>query len=84
MRLLGSVLRSGFWVSLPPLLQVIELDGRSDGPAVQQYLGEITGATSVPRVFIDGEHATLCMLRCACYAAAWVLLAWAAGGEERA
>lgn len=34
---------------------VIELDERNDGSQIQQALGQITGGTSVPRVFIDGE-----------------------------
>lgn len=31
---------------------VVELDLRSDGDAFQAALGELTGATSVPRVFV--------------------------------
>lgn len=36
---------------------VVELDNRSesDGAAIQDYLAEITGGRSVPRVFVDGE-----------------------------
>lgn len=34
---------------------VIELENRNDCSAIQQYLGQLTGGTSVPRVFIDGE-----------------------------
>lgn len=33
----------------------IELDNRDDGDSIQDVLGEITGARSVPRVFINGE-----------------------------
>ena len=33
---------------------VIELDERDDGSAFQTVLGQMTGATSVPRVFIGG------------------------------
>ncbi|XP_014241594.1 glutaredoxin-C4-like isoform X2 [Cimex lectularius] len=33
----------------------IELDGRDDGDQIQSVLGEITGARTVPRVFIKGE-----------------------------
>jgi glutaredoxin len=32
-----------------------ELDQRDDGPAVQTVLGQMTGATSVPRVFVGGK-----------------------------
>ncbi|XP_058463135.1 uncharacterized protein LOC131437660 [Malaya genurostris] len=32
-----------------------ELDQRNDGDEIQSILGEITGARSVPRVFINGE-----------------------------
>ena len=34
---------------------VVELDERDDGPANQAYLGELTGGTSVPRVFVGGK-----------------------------
>jgi len=34
---------------------VMELDTRGDGSDVQDYLQQITGGRSVPRVFIDGE-----------------------------
>ncbi|XP_063985763.1 uncharacterized protein LOC135166939 isoform X2 [Diachasmimorpha longicaudata] len=34
---------------------VIELDERDDADEVQDILGELTGARSVPRVFIKGE-----------------------------
>lgn len=33
----------------------IELDKRDDGDSIQDVLGEITGARSVPRVFVNGE-----------------------------
>ncbi|XP_031637774.1 glutaredoxin-C4 isoform X2 [Contarinia nasturtii] len=33
----------------------IELDKRDDGGDVQAALGEITGATTVPRVFVNGN-----------------------------
>ncbi|CAO1311473.1 unnamed protein product [Diamesa serratosioi] len=33
----------------------IELDRRSDGGEVQDALKELTGARSVPRVFVDGN-----------------------------
>ena len=33
----------------------IELDKRDDGDTIQAILGEMTGATTVPRVFVDGE-----------------------------
>uniref|UniRef100_U5ER65 Glutaredoxin-2, mitochondrial n=1 Tax=Corethrella appendiculata TaxID=1370023 RepID=U5ER65_9DIPT len=32
-----------------------ELDKRDDGSDIQAVLGQITGATSVPRVFINGK-----------------------------
>lgn len=35
--------------------KVIELDEREDGDAIQDYLGKLTGARSVPRVFIGGK-----------------------------
>ena len=35
--------------------KVVELDERDDGDAIQDYLGSITGARSVPRVFIGGR-----------------------------
>nr|XP_002125050.1 glutaredoxin-like [Ciona intestinalis] len=34
---------------------VMELDNRSDGSAIQDVLKEMTGARSVPRVFINGK-----------------------------
>lgn len=34
---------------------VIELDRRSDAEEIQAVLGEITGARTVPRCFIDGK-----------------------------
>ncbi|XP_015120831.1 glutaredoxin-C4 isoform X2 [Diachasma alloeum] len=34
---------------------VIELDQRDDADEVQDILGELTGARSVPRVFVKGE-----------------------------
>lgn len=36
-------------------MTVLELDQRDDGPAIQAYLGTLTGATSVPRVFVGGK-----------------------------
>lgn len=33
----------------------IELDQRDDGEEIQAILGEITGARTVPRVFVNGE-----------------------------
>ncbi|GAQ81896.1 hypothetical protein KFL_000940060 [Klebsormidium nitens] len=35
---------------------VVELDGREDGYAIQDALGELVGRRSVPQVFIDGFH----------------------------
>lgn len=37
-----------------PFLSV-ELDNRHDGAVIQAILGEITDATTVPRVFVDGK-----------------------------
>ena len=34
---------------------VVELDQRADGDAIQDVLGAMTGARSVPRVFIGGQ-----------------------------
>jgi len=33
----------------------IELDNRGDGGEIQAALGQITGATTVPRVFVNGN-----------------------------
>ncbi|XP_055706626.1 uncharacterized protein LOC129803838 [Phlebotomus papatasi] len=33
----------------------IELESREDGSEIQDVLGEITGARTVPRVFVKGE-----------------------------
>ncbi|XP_071956347.1 uncharacterized protein [Antedon mediterranea] len=35
--------------------EVVELDKRSDGDAIQNALAQITGARTVPRVFIKGK-----------------------------
>ena len=32
-----------------------ELDERDDGNEIQAYLGELTGASTVPRVFVGGK-----------------------------
>jgi len=34
---------------------VVELDERDDGNAIQDYLGQLTGGRSVPRVFVGGK-----------------------------
>jgi glutaredoxin 3 len=34
---------------------IVELDNRDDADAIQDYLNKITGARTVPRVFIDGK-----------------------------
>ena len=39
----------------PKSYKVIELDERQDGDAMQDILGQMTGARSVPRVFIAGK-----------------------------
>lgn len=36
-------------------MMVIELDQRSDAEDIQAVLGELTGARTVPRVFINGK-----------------------------
>lgn len=42
--------------SIDPLkLDVIELEKRPDCDEIQSYLREITGASSVPRVFVGGK-----------------------------
>ena len=33
----------------------VQLDQRSDGDAIQDYLLKLTGGRSVPRVFINGK-----------------------------
>jgi glutaredoxin 3 len=35
--------------------KVVELDQRDDGSDIQDYLLELTGGRTVPRVFIDSE-----------------------------
>ena len=35
--------------------KVLELDERDDCDAIQDYLGQLTGARSVPRVFVGGK-----------------------------
>ena len=35
-------------------LAVLEIDTRSDGDEIQGYMEQLTGARTVPRVFIDG------------------------------
>lgn len=35
--------------------KVIELDQRADGAAIQDYMLELTGGRTVPRVFIDSK-----------------------------
>lgn len=35
--------------------RVIELDQRQDGSSIQNLLGAMTGASTVPRVFINGR-----------------------------
>jgi glutaredoxin 3 len=35
--------------------KAIEIDGRPDETEIQQYLGSITGASTVPRVFVAGK-----------------------------
>ena len=33
----------------------LQLDQRDDGDEIQKVMGELTGATSVPRVFVGGK-----------------------------
>mmetsp|Transcript_9941 Transcript_9941/g.10970 ORF Transcript_9941/g.10970 Transcript_9941/m.10970 type:complete len:105 (-) Transcript_9941:113-427(-) len=35
--------------------KVVEIDQRDDCSAIQDYLGQLTGARSVPRVFVNGK-----------------------------
>ncbi|GAX73785.1 hypothetical protein CEUSTIGMA_g1236.t1 [Chlamydomonas eustigma] len=39
----------------PEQFTVLELDQRDDGDDIQAALGEMTGAKSVPRVFVGGK-----------------------------
>uniref|UniRef100_A0A8R1DGJ0 Glutaredoxin-1 n=1 Tax=Caenorhabditis japonica TaxID=281687 RepID=A0A8R1DGJ0_CAEJA len=39
----------------PAALQWVEIDERKDCSEIQDYLGSLTGARSVPRVFINGK-----------------------------
>jgi len=39
----------------PEVYEILELEGRSDMSDIQNYMRELTGARSVPRVFIDGQ-----------------------------
>ncbi|CAD6184439.1 unnamed protein product [Caenorhabditis auriculariae] len=39
----------------PEAMEWVELDKRKDGEEIQDYLKELTGARSVPRVFIGGK-----------------------------
>lgn len=41
--------------SLKKSYTAIELDNREDAQDIQDVLGEITGARTVPRVFLNGE-----------------------------
>lgn len=38
------------------LLQFVELDEREDGNAIRYELSQMTGRTSVPQIWIDGEY----------------------------
>ncbi|XP_014484089.1 PREDICTED: glutaredoxin-C4-like isoform X2 [Dinoponera quadriceps] len=40
--------------SLNKTYMAIELDGREDADEIQSVLGEMTGARTVPRVFLNG------------------------------
>ena|SRR3989338_6387151 len=35
---------------------VVELDKHAQGPAIQNYLAKITQQTTVPNVFVNGQH----------------------------
>jgi len=41
--------------SLKKPYTAIELDNRADGQDIQDVLNDITGAKTVPRVFLNGE-----------------------------
>ncbi|XP_071553371.1 uncharacterized protein [Temnothorax nylanderi] len=41
--------------SLKKTYTAVELDDREDAQEIQDVLGEITGARTVPRVFLNGE-----------------------------
>jgi glutaredoxin 3 len=41
--------------SLNKAYTAIELDNREDAQDIQDVLGEMTGARTVPRVFLNGE-----------------------------
>ena len=37
------------------VIEWLDIDKRTDAEAIQRYMGELTGATTVPRVFIGGK-----------------------------
>ena len=39
---------------------MVELDNRKDGSDIQAYLKKLTGASSVPRVFVGGRSVGGC------------------------
>lgn len=39
----------------PSKYVIMELENRSDCPAIQDYLRQFTGARTVPRVFLKGD-----------------------------
>jgi glutaredoxin len=44
------------FTSLKVPFTALELDEIENGPAIQNALKDLTGGTTVPRVFIKGEH----------------------------
>lgn len=40
----------------PSKIGTLELDEINDGPAIQDYLKEKTGQSTVPNIFISGKH----------------------------
>ncbi|CAI4223108.1 unnamed protein product [Auanema sp. JU1783] len=49
-----SNLKPSWTHSINGALEWVELDSRPDCNEIQDYLGELTGARSVPRVFVNG------------------------------
>ena len=52
---LVTIVRSSLFERLLIACLVVQLDERQDGEAIQDYLNQITGGRSVPRVFIGGK-----------------------------
>lgn len=54
---------------VPNRLQFVELDERQDGNAIRYELSQITGRTSVPQIWIDGEFVGGCNDGASCFPA---------------